>query len=137
MRVLPAVLAISGILAAALWLQGCTMAMQSSSADYLMVTTTASYRPVPVPGMEKRTAQADAEESGRRELLEQVGRMPAWDGVTVSQAMAKNPRLNAEILDAVRTAEVVDWEVWPKNSVRVWMRVDRNRIRQIISSCPR
>ena len=103
--------------------------------DWYMVTATASYRPVEIPGTQKKVAQADAENIARRQIFEYVGSMPTGTGETVNQLIARNPRMRADVLNLVRTSELVDWEVWPECNVRIWMRIDLNRVRQAIQAC--
>jgi hypothetical protein len=131
-------LALAAGIAAVLLLGGCAANVPCGPAvapDYYMVTAIASYRPVEVPGTQKKMAQADAENVARRMIMEYVGSMPTGTGETVNDLIARHPRMRADVLNIVRTAELVDWEVWPECNVRVWMRVDLNRVRQAILAC--
>ena len=123
-----------GILA----LAGCAARVASGTAcapDYYMVTATATYRPVEIPGTQKKQAQADAENQARRMIMEYVGTMPTGSGETVNDLIARLPRMRADVLNLVRTAELVDWQVTPDCSVQVWMQVDLNKVRQAIQAC--
>lgn len=123
----------------ALLLAGCATTSNAyksggPSNDMITVTAQSPYRPVNLPGTQRRTAQNDAEAEGRRLILEQVGAMPLPRGGTVNDVMAQNTVMRAEILNAVRTAEVVDWKVDPAcGQVTVWMRLDVNCIRWILA----
>lgn len=104
--------------------------------DYYMVTTIAQYRPVNTPGTQRRVAQTDAETKAREDLLNYVGSMPAGRGRTVNDVMMRDNRIRAAVLEAIRTAEVVDWQVKPcPGTVQVWVRLDLNRIRAIVAQC--
>ena len=104
--------------------------------DYYMVTTTATFRPVTVPGTQRRVAQTDAELKARRLLQEYAGAMPVGQGRTVNDVIAHDARLKAKILEYIRTAEVVDWRVNPGCAcVQVWVRIDLNAVRSILTAC--
>lgn len=105
--------------------------------DYYSVTASARYRPVDVPGTQRRVAQTDAENDAKRQILAYVGSMQVVPGKTVNQTIAQNSRIRAKLLDIVRTSELVDWKVDPAcGCVQVWMRVDLNRVRQLVALCP-
>ena len=128
----------AALLVGVLMLAGCAANVPSGPAcppDYYMVTAISPYRPVETPGTQKKVAQADAETKARRMILEYVGSMPTGSGESVNDLIARNPRMRADVLSIVRSAELVDWEVWPECNVRVWMRVDLNRVRQAITAC--
>ncbi|MGI8907994.1 MAG: hypothetical protein ACR2IE_16065 [Candidatus Sumerlaeaceae bacterium] len=104
--------------------------------DYYVVTATAGFRPVSVPGTQRRVAQNDAEAKARRQIHEVVGSMPISRGRTVNDVITRDIRLKAKVLEYIRTAELVDWQVFPACAcVQVWVRVDLNAIRAIISAC--
>lgn len=113
------------------------MGSPAPAGDFYTVTTTAKYQPVPVPGAQRRDAQARAEEEARNQIMTYVGRMPAGNGTeTVFDVMARDSRLRADVLKIVRMAEVVDWKVVPEcGTVQVWVRVDLNCIRAIVAGC--
>jgi hypothetical protein len=125
------VLALAGPAAAQNYTHRCNV------PDYYAVTAMARYRPVDVPGTQRRVAQTDAENDAKRQILAYVGSMQVVPGKTVNQTIAQNSRIRAKVLDIVRTSELVDWKVDPAcGAVQVWMRVDLNRIRQLVSLCP-
>jgi hypothetical protein len=100
------------------------------------VSTLASFRPVTVPGTQRRVAQNDAEAKARKMIYEYVGSMRISKGRTVNDIIAKDSRLRAKVLEYIRTAEVVDWKVNPACAcVQVWVRVDLNVIRSFIATC--
>jgi hypothetical protein len=105
--------------------------------DYYAVTATAHYRPVDIPGTQRRVAQDDAENDARRQIMAYAGSMQVKPGQTVNDIIARNSRIRAKVLDIVRTSELVDWKVVPEcGTVQVWMRVDLNRIREMATLCP-
>lgn len=107
-----------------------------SAPDYYMVTTTASWRPVDIPGTQRRVAQNDAELRARKQILEYVGSMPVRGRGTINDVMARDARLKAKVLEMVRTAEVADWVVNPACAcVQVWVRIDLNQIRGLLTVC--
>ncbi len=104
--------------------------------DYYTVTTTAGFRPVAVPGTQRRVAQNDAEEQARKLIYEYVGSMPVAGGRTVNDVLARDARVKARVLEYIRTAELVDWAVNPRCAcVQVWMRVDLHQVRALLASC--
>ena len=104
--------------------------LSRSSPDYYMVTATAPYRPVSLPGTQRRVAQNDAEAIARRQILEYVGSMPVGGGKKVNDVMAQDSRLRTEILSLVRNSDVYDWKVCRNCcEVQVWVRIDLNCIR--------
>jgi len=57
-------------------------------------------------------------------------------GGTVNDAVARDARIKARLLQHIRNAEVVDWRVDVRcASVQVWVRVDLHHIRAVIASC--
>lgn len=99
-------------------------------------TAIAYYKPVPVPGTQRRAAQYEAEEKARRKVLEYVGNLPAGPGgqQTVNQAMNRDPQVRARVLEFVRTSELADWIVDPcAGSVQVIVRADLCRLRAILA----
>jgi len=107
----------------------------ASYGDYYTVTATAGFRPVNTPGTQRRVAQNDAEASARRQIYEYVGSWKLANKRTVNDVLAKDARLKARILEAIRNAELVDWVVNPQcNSVQVWMRIDQNTIRALLAA---
>lgn len=104
--------------------------------EWYTVTTTAGYRPVSVPGTQRRVAQNDAEEKARRLIYEYVGSLPVGRGRTANDVMARDARVKARVLEYIRTAEVVDWAVNPRCAcVQVWVRVDLQQVRALLASC--
>ncbi|MBX7246081.1 MAG: hypothetical protein K1X53_11335 [Candidatus Sumerlaeaceae bacterium] len=119
-------------------LTGCaTTGSHGYTPDYCTVTAVGYYKPVAVPGTQRRLAQDEAEADARRQLLEKAGALPACKG-TVNDMIARDQNFRAEVLNKVRTAEVVDWKVEPAcGKVTVWMRLDMNVIRAIVAPrCP-
>lgn len=99
-------------------------------------TAVARYKPVPVPGTQRRAAQYEAEEKARRQVLDYIGSLPAGpDGTrSVSELMNSNPQLRAKVLEYVRTACVADWAVDPcAGQVRVNVRADLLQLRAILA----
>lgn len=115
---------------------GCaTAGVRKAAPDYVTVSAVGHYKPVAVPGTQRRVAQNEAEAAARRQLLEIAGSLPLASGGTAHDAMARNSVMRAEILNIVRTAEVVDWQVEPAcGRVTVWMRLDLNRIRSTLAA---
>ncbi|MCX7717537.1 MAG: hypothetical protein N2111_03930 [Candidatus Sumerlaeaceae bacterium] len=115
---------------------GCaTAGGRRPAPDCVTVTAVGYYKPVAMPGTQRRVAQNEAEAAGRRQLLEIVGAMPLAGGGTVRDAMARNSVMRADILNIVRTAEVADWQVDPAcGRVTVWMRLDLNRVRETLAA---
>lgn len=104
--------------------------------EWYTVTTTAGYRPVSVPGTQRRVAQNDAEEKARRLIYEYVGNLPVGKGRIANDVMARDARVKARVLEYIRTAEVVDWAVNPRCAcVQVWVRVDLHQVRALLASC--
>lgn len=130
-------LSLLSLVVGALLLSGCmTVAPDSGYApDYMMVTAIAPYKAVADPGTQKKVAQRDAEQLARTELMNRIGELPVGNGEKIADRIARNPRMRADVLAIIRTAELVDWEVWPECNVRVWMRVDVNRVREAIAAC--
>ncbi|MCX7625752.1 MAG: hypothetical protein N2Z21_06035 [Candidatus Sumerlaeaceae bacterium] len=123
-------------LIAIVFLHGCAGLLSTGrpEPDWLLATACAPYRPVDVPGRQRREAQQDAEMLARRELMNQLGRMRVTGGYTVNDIIARDTRLRAHVLELVRTAEVSDWQVDEmRGEVSVTVRVDRNRVRDILS----
>lgn len=102
--------------------------------DYATVTATAVYKPVAQPGTQRREAQKEAEAIARRELYEIAGAMQVTPTMTVNDVIARDSKVRSELLSYVRTAELVDWKVTPEcGRVQVWMRLDLNRVRTLVS----
>ncbi len=102
--------------------------------DYVTATGVGQYRPVSVPGTQRRAAQNDAELEAKRQLQEQAGAIRVTPALTVNDIAAKDSKVRSELLSIIRTAELVDWKVRPEcGEVQVWMRVDMNRVRQLVS----
>ncbi len=100
-------------------------------------TAEAWYKPVPVPGTQRRAAQHEAEAKARQQVLEHIGSLPAGAGgqETVNQVMNRDPQLRAKILEFVRTSEVADWVVDPcAGRVQVIVRADLQYLRAILAS---
>lgn len=96
----------------------------------------ARYKPVPVPGTQRRAAQYEAENDARRQILEYVGSLPVMPGrpETISDAMNRHPQLRARILEFVRTSPVADWSVDTcAGSVQVIVQADMIRLQQILA----
>lgn len=112
-----------------------TAGSRRAAPDFVTVMAIGQYKPVAIPGTQRRVAQNEAEAAARRQLFEIAGTMPLACGGTVNDAMARNSVMRADILNIVRTAEVVDWQVEPAcGRVTVWMRLDLNRIRASLAS---
>lgn len=108
--------------------------LNHNSPDYYMVTATAPYRPVSLPGTQRRVAQNDAEAIARRQILEYVGSMPLGGGKKVNDVMAQDSRLRTEILSLVRNSDVYDWKVCRNCcEVQVWVRLDLNCVRAALA----
>lgn len=123
-------------LLAVVFLSGCAGLLASSrhEPDWIIATACAPYKPVDIPGRQRREAQQDAEMLARRELMNEVGRMRVSGQQTVNDIIARDTRLRAHVLELVRTAEVYDWQVDEKRGeVSVTLRLDRNRVREILS----
>jgi hypothetical protein len=119
-----------------LFISGPANAQDTYVPDWYMVSTMASFKPVTVPGTQRRVAQNDAELRARHMIYEYVGSMRISKGRTVNDVIAKDSRLRAKVLEYIRTAEVVDWNVNPACAcVQVWVRVDLNVIRSFIALC--
>jgi hypothetical protein len=104
--------------------------------DWYMVTTTAAFRPVAVPGTQRRVAQNDAELKARKLLYEHAGSLPVGRGKTVNDVVSHDARLKGKLLELMRTAELVDWQVNPAcGCVQVWVRIDLNVVRGLIAAC--
>ena len=104
--------------------------------DYYSVTATACYKPVSVPGTQRRMAQNDAEEIARRQLLEFVGAMRTGSGCTVNDVIARDSQKRANVMAIIRNATVVDWKVCPAGGqVQVWLRIDLNDVRRAVAGC--
>ncbi len=100
------------------------------------VTATANYRPVDVPGTQRRVAQTDAEEKAHKEIYEYVGSMRLVDGRTVNDILARDARLKARILEIIRKSKTVDWAVAPGCAcVQVWVQLDINQVRAALGEC--
>lgn len=105
-----------------------------TAPDYANVTATASYKPVGQPGTQRREAQKEAEAMARRQLYEIAGAMRVTPTMTVNDVVARDSKVRSELLSYVRTAELVDWKVTPEcGRVQVWMRLDMNRVRTLVS----
>lgn len=104
--------------------------------DFYVATATAAYRPVDRPGTQRRVAQADAEETARKQIYEYVGSLRYSDGRTINDIINRDARLKARILEIVRKSETHDWRVNPAcASVQVWVRLDINKIRAALGEC--
>lgn len=102
--------------------------------DYVTATGVGQYKPVNVPGTQRREAQNDAELEAKRQLQEQAGAIRVTPTMTVNDIAAKDTKVRSELLSIIRNAELVDWKVRPEcGEVQVWMRVDMNRVRQLVS----
>lgn len=124
------------LLMAVVFLSGCAGLLSSGrhEPDWIIATACAPYKPVDVPGRQRREAQQDAEMLARRELMNEVGRMRVTGKQTVNDIIARDTRLRAHVLELVRTAEVYDWQVdESRGEVSVTVRLDRNRVREILS----
>lgn len=101
-----------------------------------VVTATASYRPVDVPGTQRIVAQQDAERNARQIIQNYVGSVRLQDGRTVNDVLVRNSKLKARVMEVIRKAEVVDTKVAPRNaSVQVWVQIDLNDVWAVINSC--
>jgi hypothetical protein len=136
-----AILAVAGLLSVSTgafagpfgWLQPRT---QQPVGEFYSVTTTADYRPVDVPGTERRAAQNDAENKARKAIYEHVGSLHLANGHTVNDVLVHDARLKAKLLEVVRNSEVVDWRVSPQcGQVQVWMRLDMGLARAVLAQC--
>lgn len=121
-------------------LMACLAPSQSIAAatkpDFYTLTTTAPYRPVQVPGTQRRVAQQDAEEQARKELYEYIGSFHYQNGTTVNDVLNRDARLKARVLEIIRNSETVDWAVCPQNAcVQVWVRLDINKVRAALGQC--
>lgn len=114
----------------------CCALAYGQHGNYFSATAMASYRPVAVPGTQRRVAQNDAEDKARKLIYEYVGSLRAPDGRTINDILVRDARLQAKILETIRTSELVDWRVTPQcASVQVWMRLDINKIWGVLSQC--
>ncbi len=108
----------------------------AGAADYYTTRAAANYRPVVVPGTQRRVAQTEAEEVARKEILRHVGELPTRSGYSVNSIITRDARLRAKIYELVRRSELVDWVVEPQLSrVTVCMRIDRDEVRALIAQC--
>ena len=75
----------------------------------------AYYKPVPVPGTQRRAAQHEAERRARRQVLEYIGSLQARPDSpeTILQMMNRHPQMRARVMEFVRTTPVADWSVDP------------------------
>lgn len=111
--------------------------MPGPPPEVFETTAVASYKPVPVPGTQRRAAQFEAEEKARRQVLEYVGSLAAGPGgrETVNQVMNRDPQLRAKVLEFVRTSCLADWLVDPcAGSVQVIVRADLTRLEAILAA---
>lgn len=109
---------------------------QVDPANYYVATSTASFRPVDIPGTQRRVAQDDAEKQARQTIYNQIASIKLQNGQTVNSLLVKDQRLKASILEVLRKAEVQEAKVYPhKASVQVWVRVDMNEIWGILHGC--
>lgn len=109
---------------------------QIDPANYFVATATASFRPVDIPGTQRRVAQDDAEKQARQVLLNHIGSLRLQNGQTINALLMKDQRLKASIFEVIRKAEVQEAKVSPhKANVQVWVRVDKNEIWGIINGC--
>ncbi len=133
--------------AAAVTLGGCMVAappaapgvthLPGAAPGVYETSAEAWYKPVPVPGTQRRVAQGEAEAKARRQVLEYVGSLPAGASgqETVNQVMNRDPQLRAKILEFVRTSKVADWIVDPcAGRVQVIVRADLAHLRAILAS---
>lgn len=100
------------------------------------VTATANYRPVDIPGTQRRVAQTDAEEKARKELYEYVGSMRLTDGRSLNDILARDARLKARVLEIIRKSETIDWAVAPGCAcVQVWVQLNISLVRAALGEC--
>lgn len=96
----------------------------------------AYYKPVPVPGTQRRAAQHEAEQRARRQVLEYIGSLQARPGSpeTLLQMMSRHPQMRAKVLEFVRTTPVADWSVDPAaGCVQVIVQADLCRLQTILA----
>ncbi len=105
-------------------------------SDLHTVTATANYRPVDIPGTQRRVAQTDAEEIARKEIYEYIGSMRLADGRTVNDILARDARLKARVLEIIRNSKTIEWAVAPGCAcVQVWVQLDIRQVRAALGAC--
>ncbi len=132
--------------AAALILTGCTALlpppgpgvteMPGPPPNVFEASAIAHYKPVPVPGTQRRAAQHEAELDARRQILEYVGSLPLRprSPETINEAMTRHPQLRAKVLEFVRTTPLADWSVDPcVGSVQVIIQADMIRLQRLLA----
>lgn len=108
-------------------------ALPAAVPESYTATASAPFRPVTVPGAQRRQAQTEAEEACKRQILEYIGAFPAPGGGTVHDAMAIDGYLRARVLEFVRTAETTDWRVDPAGAnVTVCVTANLRKLRVIL-----